>query len=390
MQSVKGDGTPGKEVNYPYEFDEEVRQKARVYHRISLFFSVFNTELLVNLLFFLLLIAGWSVALRAYAEGLSGNWIVSTAIYTAILLLMIWAVILLALLWFRSTLARLTRKPFSVGQLIASRLASLLRAEVMGIVLILLFYYLVRSFTYWWVIASVAISLYMLATLLLFSPKLLHRPDEETPHETPQEVRDRYSALLEASGIRGEKVSLSLFDFTTGASAFSVGIGRHKCIALSEKMISSLHRNELDVILAHELAHHANRDAHRKTVLEIALMAIVLFVIAQILPLFVDRFGITSIYDPANLPLILLLINVLAIFISPIFNQYSRKREFAADRYALSLTKDSTAFVSCQKRLADLELAPYENTAVEKLFFASHPSVKERISLAESISSEER
>lgn len=388
MQKQPDEGNEKPEMKYPYEFDETLRKQASIYHRITIFFSVMNTELLVNLLLFLFLTAGWSVALRSYSDSTSGYWYVSTAVYAAIFVFVVWSVVLAAQLWFRTYLARVTRRAFPARGFIAARLSSLVRAEITGVLLVLLLYYLIRTFALWWVIASILVAIYMVVMLFLFSPEVLMRREEKVPAEAPQSVKDRYSHLLDASGVKDRQIALSLFDFPSEASAFSVGIGRKRCIALSEKMMSSLHQSEIEVILAHELAHHINRDSVRKVVLDILLVTLILFILAQILPFSVGLFGISSTHDTANLPLMLLIINILGIAMSPILNQYSRQREFAADEYAISLTKDKTAFVSCQKRLADLELAPYETTTIERLLFASHPSVKERISLIEDRPSE--
>jgi len=382
MQSPQDEGAAKVELKYPYEFDEELRQRARVYHRISMFFSIANSELLVNLLLVLLLIAGWSSAIRSFSERFSSDWYVVAAIYMAIFVFIIWFVVLAAQLWFKSTLARLTRKPFFIGQVVASRLASLVRIEILGILVVISFYYLVRVIALWWLAASVIIAAYMLILLLLFSPGVLAKQDEHPPHEAPQKIKERYSHLLDVSGARGRNITLSLFDFASGASAFSMGVGERGCIAISEKMLSSLHENEIDVILAHEIAHHINKDSLRKVALDIALITVIMFALWFFLPFSVGHFGISSVQDPADLPIVLLIINVMGIALSPVLTYYSRKREFAADRYALSLVSDRAAYISCQKRLADLELAPYEISLFERLFFASHPPAKERISLA--------
>jgi STE24 endopeptidase len=223
--------------------------------------------------------------------------------------------------------------------------------------------------------------MYLIIEVIVFSPEYLKSSEKKIIHEPPERLRQRYASLLKTSGLEN-KVSLSLFNLGMGATAFSLGV-RSRCIVISEGLLANLHEEEIDIILAHEIAHHANKDAWRMCAATILLVAGVAFLDAQTLPRFTGVFGITSVSDPAALPLLLLLSNVFALIFSPLFNLYSRRRELAADQYALSLTKNRIAFTSALKRIADLELAPYDITPIERLFFARHPPIRERLSLAD-------
>lgn len=380
---------PRKEVDYPYEFDHEARRRAERLRRVRFLFEVFNTGLLVNVVLLLFLLGGWSTGLRTFSESVSPTWYVSAAVYASVFILVFWVVVVTAQAWFRSVMSAALMREFLLGRYMLARVPSLVWGEVIGIPMVLLFYHIVRSFDPWWPLVGLLLSVYVLMAALVFSGDVTLLALARSGREMPPEVKERYSAILASTGRKGD-IPLMLFSSPNATSAFSFGIWGGRRIALSEEMVSSLHKNELDVVIAHEIAHHFNRDSVRKALLEVALIWVTVFVLAQILPLSSAWAGMRSASDIATLPLVLLLANAMRIGLTPIAQYYSRRRELMADRYALQVIDDPTAFVSCQKRLADLEGAGYDSSLIERLFFISHPSVRERISLVRGAQGDER
>src|SRR4029079_11947250 len=94
---------------------------------------------------------------------------------------------------------------------------------------------------------------------------------------------------------------------------------------------------------------------------------------------FGDRFGFTTLADPASLPLLMLLLSLFSFVISPAALALSRYHEQQADRFGLDLTGDNhaaaTAFVALQKQ----NLAVPRPGVFHKIFRASHPPIGERV-----------
>ncbi|MEE9465625.1 MAG: M48 family metalloprotease, partial [Candidatus Neomarinimicrobiota bacterium] len=81
----------------------------------------------------------------------------------------------------------------------------------------------------------------------------------------------------------------------------------------------------------------------------------------------------------AALPWLGLLLGVYGFITGPLTNWQSRRREFAADGFAVKLMGDGAPLASGLERLADLNLADRDpHTAVEFLFHG-HPSIKKRV-----------
>jgi STE24 endopeptidase len=81
-------------------------------------------------------------------------------------------------------------------------------------------------------------------------------------------------------------------------------------------------------------------------------------------------------------PLVLALVALTSLLVAPASNLVSRKVEARADVHALDLTRDPSTFIATQKRLALSNLSDLDPHPLAYAFFATHPSVTERLSLA--------
>ena len=61
----------------------------------------------------------------------------------------------------------------------------------------------------------------------------------------------------------------------------------------------------------------------------------------------------------------------------------SRAYERNADRYALELTRNPTAFISAMRRLSAQNLAEEHPSKIIQWLFYSHPPIRERIAAAQ-------
>jgi STE24 endopeptidase len=74
-------------------------------------------------------------------------------------------------------------------------------------------------------------------------------------------LRSRLESLSERAGVPVLGVfEWSLGDKTRRANAALVGMGRSRRILLSDTLLAHYSDDEIEVILAHELGHHAHRD----------------------------------------------------------------------------------------------------------------------------------
>jgi STE24 endopeptidase len=141
--------------------------------------------------------------------------------------------------------------------------------------------------------------------------------------------------------------------------------------------------DEIEVILAHELAHHVHRDIWWAIGVETTLVTLGFYVTNMVLSSYATSFGLAGKADIAALPLLLLTVGAVSIALMPIANALSRAHERRADRFALEMTRNTKAFVSAMKRLGAQNLAEEHPSRLVELLFHTHPSMGARIAAAQ-------
>ena len=174
-----------------------------------------------------------------------------------------------------------------------------------------------------------------------------------------------------------------LSDKTKKANAALAGIGQTRRIIISDTLLAEHSDDEIEVILAHELAHHVHRDIWKGIALETALIALGFYLADRVLARFAGSFGLMGKGDVAALPLLLLGAGAVSLALMPVANAFSRAHERSADRYALEMTRNVSAFVSAMKRLGAQNLAEEHPSKIVQWLFYSHPPVRERIAAAQ-------
>jgi STE24 endopeptidase len=161
------------------------------------------------------------------------------------------------------------------------------------------------------------------------------------------------------------------------------GLGRTQRIILGDTLMDGFLPEQIDVVVAHEVAHYKHRDLWKGIAVSAAITLVGLFIAARVLDVLADRGPLEGPADLAALPLLLLSLGVYGLVTLPLGNTYSRWRESLADRAALRATGLVEAFIGAMRRLASLNLSnPTPHPLVETVFH-SHPSIARRIAMAE-------
>lgn len=175
---------------------------------------------------------------------------------------------------------------------------------------------------------------------------------------------------------------------TRKANAALTGLGRTRRILLSDTLLAAYSDDEIEVVLAHELAHHVHHDLLRSLALQAAILTGGFFMADLALQMLAGPLGLRGLSDPAGLPLLLLVGGAWSYLAMPLTNAQSRAHERAADRYALQTTQNVDAFVSAMKRLSQQNLAEESPSALVRWLYYSHPPIRERIDAARAFSRE--
>jgi STE24 endopeptidase len=196
-------------------------------------------------------------------------------------------------------------------------------------------------------------------------------------------LRARLVALSQRAGVPVLGVyEWGLGEKTVRANAALVGTGRTRRILVSDTLLQQYSDDEIEVILAHELAHHIHRDILKALVLETALLLTAFYAAAMAVDAWWRPLGLTSPADVGGLPLLLLTGGAVSLAATPALNAISRFNERRADRYALTITRQPSAFVSAMRRLGAQNLAEEHPSRASLWLFHTHPPLGDRIEAA--------
>jgi len=237
----------------------------------------------------------------------------------------------------------------------------------------------------WWIPASLLnfalTGIWVLLTPVLVIPMYyeLHPVQDPALHSMIQRLAGR-------AGVEVEAISeIRVSGETSRVNAMVTGLGPTHQVILYDTLLQRFTPEEVEVVMAHELAHAAHRDVMAGWVLDGLGNAMILWVAAWMLrrSVGVAPLNLPAPHAPRALALLMLLFTLAGQLSAPLENAFSRRTEVRADRFALTVTGNPEAYVSAFKKLAsgnpmDVDPHPW----VEFLDY-SHPSITSRIRLAE-------
>jgi len=235
----------------------------------------------------------------------------------------------------------------------------------------------------WWWLATAAAGALAVVVLARLTPVVLLPVFYRFKPLDRASLRSRIESLSERAGMPVLGVyEWGLGDKTRRANAALVGTGRSRRILVSDTLLAHYTDDEIEVILAHEMGHHAHRDIRNGLVLESLLIALTAAAAAAALHILWRPLQLEGPADVAGLPLLLLTAGVVSLLTAPVLNAWSRRNEHRADRFALRLTERPDAFVSAMRRLAAQNLAEERPSATTLWLFHTHPPFEQRIQAA--------
>lgn len=188
-------------------------------------------------------------------------------------------------------------------------------------------------------------------------------------------------------------------------NAFATGRSpKHAVVACTDSIMRLLTRDELEAVLAHELAHVKNRD--------ILTMTLASF-IAMMASIIMQSFLFSAVFGGRNREggswIIVWIVSIIVYALSTLLIlALSRYREFAADRGSAIITRNPRALISALNKISGrMEIVPVEakakvegtnaffiipaltgNTFME--LFSTHPPLEKRIANLEKVETELR
>lgn len=238
---------------------------------------------------------------------------------------------------------------------------------------------------WWWLLAAVAgtgITVLLARLAPVFLLPLFYR---FVPLDRPA-LNERLVALSRRAGVP----VLGVYEWALGAktkraNAALVGSGTTRRIILSDTLLADYSDDEIEVILAHELAHHVHRDIPKGLAMEFVVLLAGFYGAAIALRSYAGPLGLSGVADPAGLPILLLVLGAVSLVATPLLYAMSRLNERRADRFALDLTRLYEPFISAMRRLGAQNLSEEKPARLIVWLFHTHPPIEERIAAARTL-----
>lgn len=176
-------------------------------------------------------------------------------------------------------------------------------------------------------------------------------------------------------------------------NAFATGPSKNSAlIAVSTGLLHTMNRNQVEAVLAHEVAHAANNDLVTLTLIQGVVNTFVMF-IARIIGYAVDRVILKNEDDAPGVAytLTVLLLDILfGVLASIVVAAFSRHREYRADAGAADLMGSPRPMISALQALAlnqesasalpkNMQAFGISGNSTFMALFASHPPLEKRI-----------
>lgn len=177
-------------------------------------------------------------------------------------------------------------------------------------------------------------------------------------------------------------------------NAFATGPSKNRSlVAVSSGLMRSMQRDEVEGVLAHEVAHIANGDMVTMTLLQGVINAFVMF-FARVIASVITRSGDSRNNNGGLYFLVVIVLQiVLGILGSLVVNWFSRHREFRADHGGASLAGRERMIGALRRLAANHELvdSSQQSLATMKIngtkgwaaLFSTHPPLAARIAALE-------
>ncbi|MEH7481380.1 M48 family metallopeptidase [Neobacillus drentensis] len=340
------------------------------------------------LLYFLILLFGFSKAFKRWAENSSKYKLLQTAIY------LIWLSVFAYLATFPlSYISFSLSKTYHIS---TQTFASWMKDELIDfwlnygtwlIIVPVLYWLMKKSQKRWWLygwLLSIPFTLFM----MFLQPVVIDPLYNDFYPLTNKELETKILALADKADIPAQNVfEVNKSEETNALNAYVTGIGSNARIVLWDTTLNKLTDDQILFIMAHEMCHYVEKHIYFGIAGYLLISLLGLYLTYRIMNWATRRWGkelnISDVRDIRSLPLFFMILSMLLFAASPLTNFTSRYQETRADKYAIEMTKNPEAAITSFQELTRSGLSQVNPPLLVKIFRYTHPSMLDRISMLE-------
>ncbi|MBD8003812.1 M48 family metallopeptidase [Bacillus norwichensis] len=260
-------------------------------------------------------------------------------------------------------------------------------------VVILVIYSMMRKFKKKWWLAVWVLSIPFSIFMMFIRPVVIDPLYNDFYPLKNKQLETKILSLADEADIPAEHVyEVDMSKKTNALNAYVTGVGSNSRIVLWDTTLERLDDEEVLFIMAHEMGHYVEKHIYKGIAGYIMLSFVGLWLTAKLMELWVQKRGavwkVNNIMNISSLPVFLLITSILLFAVSPLTNWVSRYQEMRADQYALETTEDRDAAVRTFQDLTRAGLSEVNPPYLVKIFRYGHPTMLERIKMADEFESE--
>jgi len=256
----------------------------------------------------------------------------------------------------------------------------LLAAVIGGGILALIIFIYEKSGAWFWILTWISISAFTLFISYFYTTLLVPVFNKLTPLSAG-ELRDAIEQV--ASRADFNLKDISIMDGSKRSSrgnAYFSGFGRKKSIVLFDTLVNDHTVEELAAVLAHEIGHYKKKHVLKGLLAGFLQTGILLFVLSLLLKSPLPALALGALVPSFHMALVAfgILYSPVSMVLGIVLNVMSRKHEFEADRFAISLSRPG-ALQEALKRLTIKNLSNLTPHSWYVFIHYSHPTLLQRI-----------
>jgi STE24 endopeptidase len=331
----------------------------------------------------LILQLGWSAAMRNFAERITRFKPLQTLIYWtefSIVTFILGFPLTVYESFLRERKYGLATQTF--GPWMGDQVKALLVSIVLGGVIVMLLFGVVRRLpNTWWIWGSV-VSIVFLAFAVLIAPVYIFPIFNKITLLEDPKITQPILSMARANGIPADKVyQIDASRQTTRMSANVSGFGHTMRITLNDNLLRRGSPEEIQSVMGHEMGHYVLHHIYKDFIF-FFLVIVTGFALLRVslnwcLARYGERWQVRGVGDTAVLPLVFLLASIFFFVLTPILNTHVRTAEGEADMYGLNASRQPDGFAQ-----GAIHLGEYRKMSpgpIEEWVFFDHPSGRNRI-----------
>jgi STE24 endopeptidase len=268
------------------------------------------------------------------------------------------------------------------GPWLGDQLKNLGVNAVLGGLLVMLLFGVVRRFARtWWIWGAVVTILFSIFTVLISPVYIVPIFNKVTRLDDPRIV-DPILSMARANGIPAQNVyTMDASRQSTRMSANVSGFANTMRITLNDNLLRRGSPEEIQAIMGHEMGHYVLNHIYKGIMFAVIEITLFFAYLAWGLDWARKRWGekwqIRGLGDTAIVPLVVVLALIFGFVTTPIDTTFTRSQEQEADMYGLNTSRQPDGFAQAAIHLG--EYRKMNPGPVEEWIFFDHPSGRNRI-----------